>query len=41
MTHYLGQDPEVSAGNSVYFQGVDNGLTPLTKSYYLGIKLNL
>ena len=41
MTHYLGQDPEVTAGNSVYFQGVDNGLTPLTKSYYLGIKLNL
>jgi TonB-linked SusC/RagA family outer membrane protein len=41
VTHYLGQDPEVSAGNSVYFQGVDNGLTPSTKSYYLGIKLNL
>jgi len=41
MTHYLGQDPEVSAGNSVYFQGVDNGLIPLTKCYYLGIKLNL
>ena len=41
VTHYLGQDPEVTAGNSVYFQGVDNGLTPLTKSYYLGIKLNL
>ena len=41
MTHYLGQDPEVSANNSVYFQGVDNGLIPLTKSYYLGIKLNL
>jgi hypothetical protein len=41
MTRYLGQDPEVSAGNPVYFQGVDNGLTPLTRSYYLGIKLNL
>ncbi|MDD4970359.1 MAG: SusC/RagA family TonB-linked outer membrane protein [Paludibacter sp.] len=41
ITHYLGQDPEVTAGNSVYFQGVDNGLTPSTKSFYLGIKLNL
>jgi len=41
VTHYLGLDPEVTAGNSVYLQGVDNGLTPLTKSYYLGIKLNL
>ena len=41
MTHYLGTDPEVSANNSVYFQGVDNGLIPLTRSYYLGIKLNL
>jgi len=41
MTRYLGVDPEVSAGNSVYYQGVDNGLTPVTRSYYLGIKLNL
>ncbi|MDD3078445.1 MAG: SusC/RagA family TonB-linked outer membrane protein [Paludibacter sp.] len=40
-TNYLGLDPEFSAGNSVYYQGVDAGLLPLTKSYYLGIKLNL
>jgi TonB-linked SusC/RagA family outer membrane protein len=40
-TKYLGLDPEVSSNNSVYFQGVDNGLIPLTRSYFLGIKLNL
>jgi len=40
-TKYLGQDPEFSAGNSVYTQGVDAGLLPLTKSYYVGIKFNL
>jgi TonB-linked SusC/RagA family outer membrane protein len=41
LTKYLGQDPEFSAGNSVYSQGVDAGLVPLTKSYYVGIKFNL
>lgn len=40
-TRYLGLDPEVSSNNSVYFQGIDNGLVPLTRSYFLGIKLNL
>ncbi|HRZ97000.1 MAG TPA: SusC/RagA family TonB-linked outer membrane protein, partial [Paludibacter sp.] len=41
VTNYLGLDPEFSAGNSVYYQGIDAGLIPLTKSYYFGIKLNL
>lgn len=41
ITRYLGLDPEVSTNNSIYYQGVDNGLVPLTKSYYLGIKINL
>ncbi|MDP4270838.1 MAG: SusC/RagA family TonB-linked outer membrane protein, partial [Bacteroidota bacterium] len=40
-TKYLGVDPEVSAKNSVYYQGVDAGLVPQTRSYYLGIKFNL
>ncbi|MDD4991003.1 MAG: SusC/RagA family TonB-linked outer membrane protein [Paludibacter sp.] len=40
-TKYLGVDPEVSSGNSVYYQGVDNGLLPVAKSYYLGVKLSL
>lgn len=41
LTNYLGLDPEFSAKSSVYYQGVDAGLMPLTRSYYLGIKLNL
>ena len=41
LTKYLGQDPEFSSGNSVYMQGVDAGLLPQTKSYYVGIKFNL
>ena len=41
LTNYLGLDPEFSAGNSVYYQGVDAGLQPMTKSYYLGVKFNL
>lgn len=41
LTKYLGSDPEFSAGNSVFYQGVDAGLVPQTKSYYVGIKLNL
>lgn len=41
MSNYLGLDPEFSAGNSVLLQGVDAGLLPLTKSYFVGVKLNL
>jgi TonB-linked SusC/RagA family outer membrane protein len=40
-TNYLGLDPEFSAGNSVYMQGVDAGFVPQTRSYTIGIKLNL
>ncbi len=40
-TDYLGRDPEVSANNSVLFQGIDTGLIPTTRSFYLGIKMNL
>lgn len=40
-TNYLGLDPEFSAGNSVYMQGVDAGLVPQTRSFTIGIKLNL
>jgi len=40
-TKYLGPDPEFSTQNSVLFQGVDAGLVPLSKSYYLGLKINL
>ena len=40
-TNYLGIDPESSAMNSIYYQGVDTGLIPSTKSYYAGVKFNL
>lgn len=40
-TNYLGADPEFSAGNSVLYQGVDAGLVPLSKTYYIGLKINL
>lgn len=41
ITNYLGADPEFSAQNSVLYQGVDAGLLPLSKSYYIGLKFNL
>lgn len=41
LTKYLGLDPEFSAKNSIYYQGIDAGLVPMTKSYYLGVKFNL
>jgi len=41
LTNYLGLDPEVSAGNSVYYQGIDAGLVPATRSYAFGFKFNL
>ena len=41
LTHYLGADPEFSSQNSVLFQGVDAGLVPLSRSYFVGLKLNL
>ena len=40
-TDYLGRDPEFSAGNSVLYQGIDRGLLPSSRSYFVGIKLNL
>lgn len=40
-TNYLGADPEVSSGNSTLMQGVDTGLLPQSRSYYLGLKINL
>lgn len=40
-TRYLGMDPEFSVSNSQYGQGVDAGLLPLTRTYTMGIKVNL
>ncbi len=41
LTNYLGRDPEVSVKNEVLYQGIDAGLLPLTRSYFIGIKMNL
>lgn len=40
-TKYLGADPEFAYGNSVLYQGIDAGLTPQTRSFNFGIKINL
>jgi hypothetical protein len=40
-TNYLGADPEFAYGNSVLYQGIDAGLVPLSRSFSLGIKINL
>ena len=41
LTNYLGRDPEVSAKNDVLYQGIDAGMLPLTRSYFIGIKMDL
>lgn len=41
LTNYLGSDPEVWAGNSVLYQGIDRGLTAQGRSLLMGIKINL
>lgn len=41
LTKYLGSDPEVSSSNYPLYQGVDVGLLPQGRSYYLGVKINL
>ncbi len=41
VTKYLGADPEFGCGMSAVYQGVDAGLTPSSRSYNLGVRLNL
>ena len=38
---YLGSDPEFSMNNNVLYQGIDAGLTPQGRSYFLGVKVSL
>jgi TonB-linked SusC/RagA family outer membrane protein len=40
-TKYLGSDPEFSMNNSVMYQGIDAGLLPHSRSYFVGLKINL
>ena len=41
LTRYLGTDPEFSYGSTVLGQGIDAGLQPSSRSYNIGLKLNL
>ena len=41
LTRYLGTDPEFSYGSTVLGQGIDAGLLPSSRSYNIGLKLNL
>jgi hypothetical protein len=40
-TKYQGADPEFSVNNNILYQGVDAGLLPQTRSFHLGVKVNL
>ena len=41
LTKYSGMDPEFSVNNNVLYQGIDAGLLPQTRSFHLGVKINL
>ena len=41
ITKYRGIDPEVSCGNSVLYQGIDTGMLPQSRSFNLGVTINL
>ena len=38
---YLGSDPEFSFSNNVLYQGIDNGMLGQSRSFQLGVKINL
>ena len=41
LTKYLGNDPEVSCGNSVLYQGIDAGYLPQSRNFNIGVTINL
>lgn len=41
LTDYLGSDPEFSCGNSIYYQGIDCGNVAQSRSFHVGVKINL
>lgn len=41
VTKYTGNDPEFSVGNSVLYQGIDCGNIAQSRSFILGVKINL
>lgn len=40
-TRYMGLDPEISCGNGVLYQGIDNGMRTLGRTFNLGLSINL
>lgn len=40
-TKYHGSDPEVSCGNSIFYRGIDAGMLPMSRSFNLGVTINL
>lgn len=41
LSRYLGADPETSLSPAILAQGIDAGLTPQSRSYLFGVKINL
>jgi len=41
LTHYLGNDPEFSVSNSVLYQGIDAGNVALSRTFTVGMRINL
>jgi TonB-linked SusC/RagA family outer membrane protein len=41
ITNYLGVDPEFSVGSNLFYQGIDTGMLPLSKSFNAGLKIYL
>ena len=41
ISKYTGEDPEFSCSNNVLYQGIDAGLLPQSRSFNLGVKINL
>lgn len=41
LTKYLGTDPEMSSRNSALYQGIDNGIVPLSRGFNVGLSINL
>ena len=38
---YWGSDPEFSFSNNILYQGIDNGLLSQSRSFHVGVKINL
>ena len=41
LSKYLGSDPEFSFSNNVLYQGIDNGMLGQSRSFNIGVKVNL